>query len=685
MDRQNQDETYQFRARSSNVPFSQNDVKFMDDFVDRNNSSEGDHHVLSTALAWSQNVSGVNADTSYDRNSDLTSRQNYFSHVHRSGQMASGSGSDYSSGFQLNQGREDGYDFEFVLPREDKYDCPICLLVLREPYQTECGHRFCQNCIKRWLRETESEPRCPVDNAPLGEGQIFPDNFAKREILALLVQCPNHKDGCDTQVVLKQLKKHLNTCEFAFLPCPNRCSHMPLRKDLTNHLEEMCPLRLLKCPTCHIELQAEYLQKHVDSCPLASVKCQFCGNEGLIREQLQRHLNNDCPKAVIDCEFKELGCKETVERQSMAKHMQHCQQDHMQQMCTTIVSLVRLLQFKPSTSCDSSRQSSTQTGQGEEGEQQSSSLNALSGLLQASMVFGPQLGQQLPQLPHRLRQQLSSDNTLSHGSSESSSSRSGEAMGRRDDERIASSRTQVMSTISMTSNHNPGVDLEGAPIVPLHQDFEFQSLKCQNATQDESLARHEQSLVEIQQKNDTLERTNRDLRSKVKNLESTIADIEGRTCNGTYLWKIKNYSKFRREAEHGDTTAIHSPPFYSNFYGYKLCIRVNLNGVDSARGTHLSVFIHFMQGEYDDILEWPFSGRIVLTVLDQNPVCEQRHHVIETLVSKPHLAAFQKPVTPRNHKGFGYMEFLPLNILDNSTYIRSDTLLIKAFIVNSST
>lgn len=361
----------------------------------------------------------------------------------------------------------------------------------------------------------------------------------------------------------------------------------------------------------------------------------------------------------------------------MAKHKQQYQQEHMAMMCTTLVSLVRLLQFNPSQSADTLRQLPHRSGQGEEGEQHSSSLQALTGLLQV----GTALGSQPPQLPHRLRNQFS---TESHGSTDSSTtSRSGETIsGRRDEERVASGRTQAMSTVSMTSNYMSGADLEGVPKLSLHEDFEFQSLKNQNATQDESLARHEQSLVEIQQKNEILERTNRDLRTKVKTLENTVSDIEGRTCNGTYMWRITNYSKFRREAEHGDTTAIHSPPFYSNFYGYKLCIRVNLNGVDNARGTHLSVFIHFMQGEFDDIIEWPFNGRIVLTVLDQNPIYEQRHHVMETLVSKPNLAAFQKPSTPRNHKGFGYMEFLPLGIVDN--YIRNDTLIIKAFIVSSS-
>ena len=52
----------------------------------------------------------------------------------------------------------------------------------------------------------ESEARCPVDNQALEERQLFPDNFAKREILALTVKCPNHTKGCDQTVVLKHLQ-----------------------------------------------------------------------------------------------------------------------------------------------------------------------------------------------------------------------------------------------------------------------------------------------------------------------------------------------------------------------------------------------------------------------------------------------------------------------------------------------
>ena len=48
--------------------------------------------------------------------------------------------------------RPEGYDEFFDPPLESKYKCPICLLGLREPMQTSCGHRFCKGCILRSIR-----------------------------------------------------------------------------------------------------------------------------------------------------------------------------------------------------------------------------------------------------------------------------------------------------------------------------------------------------------------------------------------------------------------------------------------------------------------------------------------------------------------------------------------------------
>ena len=156
--------------------------------------------------------------------------------------------------------------------------------------------------------------------------------------------------------------------------------------------------------------------------------------------------------------------------------------------------------------------------------------------------------------------------------------------------------------------------------------------------------------------------------------------VESRFCNGTYMWKIKDFFKLRAEATQGRITALHSTGFYCSVYGYKICIRVNLNGVESGFATHISVFIHFMKGEYDDILEWPFRGQITLAILDQNEDSASRVDISETLEANPELAAFHRPTTSRNHKGFGYIEFATISQIENATYVKNDTLVVRAII-----
>ena len=47
---------------------------------------------------------------------------------------------------------DQGFDEVFIPPPPDVYECPICLLVLNQPMQTVCGHRFCKGCILKVLR-----------------------------------------------------------------------------------------------------------------------------------------------------------------------------------------------------------------------------------------------------------------------------------------------------------------------------------------------------------------------------------------------------------------------------------------------------------------------------------------------------------------------------------------------------
>nr|BBE08134.1 TNF-receptor-associated factor 6 [Plautia stali] len=89
---------------------------------------------------------------------------------------------------------------------EPRFECPICLNCLKDPFLTKCGHRFCQDCILEWIRNKKRE-WCPVDQNKIQERDLFPDNYTRREITQQMVRCsfPN----CETITPLLDLEKHL--------------------------------------------------------------------------------------------------------------------------------------------------------------------------------------------------------------------------------------------------------------------------------------------------------------------------------------------------------------------------------------------------------------------------------------------------------------------------------------------
>ncbi|KAF7656440.1 hypothetical protein LDENG_00041240 [Lucifuga dentata] len=226
-----------------------------------------------------------------------------------------------------------GYDVDFDPPLESKYECPICLMALRNAIQTPCGHRFCKNCIEKSIRDTGQ--RCPVDNARLSEDQLFPDNFAKREILSLTVRC--HNSGCAEKMELRHLENHMTQCLFATTPCP-QCQQSVRKSHLDEHMATECQRRPVSCPDCVACFVYEEIQLHELQCPFANVSCEYCGMD-LIRDQMKSHCDTDCPKAPIACTFSTFGCQEKMQRHNLAQHMQEFTQMHMHYMAEFLHSL----------------------------------------------------------------------------------------------------------------------------------------------------------------------------------------------------------------------------------------------------------------------------------------------------------------------------------------------------------
>ncbi|XP_077418103.1 TNF receptor-associated factor 2-like isoform X3 [Vanacampus margaritifer] len=180
------------------------------------------------------------------------------------------------------------------------------------------------------------------------------------------------------------------------------------------------------------------------------------------------------------------------------------------------------------------------------------------------------------------------------------------------------------------------------------------------------------------------------LNNKVRQLERTVSlrdlsivEMEGKmremsaaTYDGIFVWKISDFAKKRQDALAGRAPAMFSPAFYTSKYGYKMCLRIYLNGDGTGRGTHLSLFFVVMRGHSDALLKWPFNQKVTLMLLDQN----NREHIIDAFRPDISSSSFQRPVSDMNIAS-GCPLFCPLSKLDSkNSYIRDDTIFIKAIV-----
>lgn len=151
---------------------------------------------------------------------------------------------------------------------------------------------------------------------------------------------------------------------------------------------------------------------------------------------------------------------------------------------------------------------------------------------------------------------------------------------------------------------------------------------------------------------------------------------EGRACNGIFIWKIHHFFQHRQNAINGLITALYSPPIYTHLYGYKLRVKFYPNGVRSGIGKYMGLFVQMMYSENDDILTWPFIGRITLSILDQGGA-EFRKDISGTFLAKPNLSAFQKPAVNSDSQGYGFEEFAPIEQVCGVRYTKNDTMMLK--------
>ena len=169
-----------------------------------------------------------------------------------------------------------------------------------------------------------------------------------------------------------------------------------------------------------------------------------------------------------------------------------------------------------------------------------------------------------------------------------------------------------------------------------------------------------------------METTMQQLQEGFGEMALMVQTLQATSYSGTFIWKIPEVQRRKGEARSGRTVSLYSAPFYTSRHGYKMCLRLYMDGDGSGKGTHLSFFLTLMRGEYDALLSWPFRQTVTLMLLDQ----DKQKDIFQSFRPDPSSSSFQRPINEMNVAS-GCPKFAPLSIMDNPSYVKDDTMFMK--------
>jgi hypothetical protein len=173
-----------------------------------------------------------------------------------------------------------------------------------------------------------------------------------------------------------------------------------------------------------------------------------------------------------------------------------------------------------------------------------------------------------------------------------------------------------------------------------------------------------------------IQRSIKELQEYYSDVAMSIQTIQASSHGPVFIWKIPDLSRRRRDAVLGKTVSLYSAPFYTSRHGYKICLRVYLNGDGGGRGTHLSFFMTMMKGDFDSLLPWPFKQTTTLTLLAQDRAARD---ISQSFKPDEVSGSFIRPTSEMNVAS-GCPQFCSLSVLDSPAYVQNDNLYLKCVI-----
>ena len=168
-----------------------------------------------------------------------------------------------------------GYQECFLDAVPERLKCSICTKVLRDPHlMVCCGQKYCISCLQKWFKDQTKEicPHCRATRKHSHEALHVLDKGVKSEVESLTILCSNCEKGCEWVGELRDISHHIENCGYVEKCCPNNCrtgqgtQTRTFRKDMKEHLNYYCELRVVECQYCGHAETARNIFSHQEFC-----------------------------------------------------------------------------------------------------------------------------------------------------------------------------------------------------------------------------------------------------------------------------------------------------------------------------------------------------------------------------------------------------------------------------------
>ena len=440
------------------------------------------------------------------------------------------------------------------------------------------------------------------------------EKYLQRVVKSLKVRCSDYKEGCEWVGELRDLHDHLDPAKGRCgIACPFGCGKYVRRSEMREHSSRHCHKRMISCENCsYYNTFTIVTEKHYPICPRSPIDCpnQHCSVEGLRRHQLEQHLN-ECSHQLVDC--PNTDCSVQLPRGEMKLHT--LQQHNLVLDETNRAVAITPVTVSPQYLYNQPPMEFIISDYSEKKENYEKWYSSPFYTHNRGYKFHLQV------FPHG----------YGTGSPSHFSVAAGLMRGEYDNElEWPFEGDIIVELLNWRADKNHHTD---GPI-GFHINLDPKGIYCSRVTDQET--RPGQGRAQFISHTDLVSTTKAEyLCDDYLKLRVSVA-VYSTSLHLTPAWQnslsttqsgaqftISDYSKRKQF-----NNECCSPPLTTSPQGYRFCLLMFANGDRSGKGSQLSIIVYIMKGQHDDCLQWPFTGTIIIELLNW---LEDKGHYKRTL------------------------------------------------------